>query len=333
MKRVPSVLVLAAVLLIPAVPARGQGQIQYGGYLALEYVKGQAESAYPHGAIENLLAGFLAAGRVGQKFGFALEVRSLNVNTFDLDQAWAGFLPSDTFTARVGLYLVPFGQWNTQSRPHETLLIRAPLNLEFLYPASLRDLGLLVEGRIGVLSYAGYVGNGLAETGDASLPYGQQFRDNNTDKAKGGRLGFLVGQEFKAGVSYYTGKFDEFNTRDLTLEGADLSWVTPQWEVHGEYTKAFLENPEPYARGTSEGYSIWGCMSFKGFQPVGSFQKIKFTDAYHEGGLNIDRSRWTAGLRYVLSSTLFVKFEYDWNKEEGTPLKDNQWQVQVGLSF
>jgi hypothetical protein len=333
MKRIPTLLVLAAVLLVLAVPARGQGQTQIGGYLALEYIKGQAASAYPHGAIENLVAGLLAAGRVGQKFGFAVEVRSRDVNTFDLNQAWAGFLASDAFTARIGLYLVPFGQWNTASRPHETLLIRTPLNLEFLYPASWRDLGVLVEGRIGVMSYAGYVGNGLAEAEGESLPYGQQFHDNNTDKAKGGRLGFLVGQEVKAGVSYYTGRYDEFNTRDLTLEGADLSWVTAQWEVHGEYTKGFIENPEPYARGTSEGFSIWGCMSFRGFQPVGSFQKIKFTDPFHEGGLALDRSRWTAGLRYVLSSTLFVKFEYDWNKEKGTPLKDNQWQVQAGLSF
>lgn len=342
-KPLTAVAVLAVALAL-AVPAFGQysqpvaaapsgSEVNFGGYLSLDYVKGQADSAYPHGAIENLLAGFLAAGRVGQKFGFAVEVRSRDVNRFDLDQAWAGFLPSDSFTARVGLFLVPFGQWNRASRPHETLLIRAPLNLEFLYPASWRDLGVLVEGRIGVLSYAGYVGNGLAEAGGEALPYGQQFRDNNADKAKGGRLGFLVGQELQAGVSYYIGRYDELNTRDLTLEGADLSWVTAQWEIHGEYTKAFIENPEPFARGTSEGYSIWGAMSFKGFQPVGSFQKIRFADPSHEGGLALDRSRWTAGLRYVLSSTLFVKFEYDWNKEKGTPLRDGQWQVQAGLSF
>ncbi len=321
--------IAAAVLLALAVPARSQ--VKYGGYLALEYIKGQAESPYPHGNIENLLAGFLAAGRLGQKFGFTVEVRALGVNEFDLDQAWAGLMPSQAFTVRVGLYLVPFGTWNTASRPHETLLIRTPLNLEFLYPASWRDLGVLVEGQVGVLSYAAYLGNGLAE-GDTD-PVVQQFRDNNTDKAKGGRIGLTMGQGVKAGVSYYTGKYDAQNMRDLTLEGADLSWVTEQWEIHGEYTKAFLENPQPYARGQSEGYSIWTCMGFKSFQPVGSFQKLKFTDTFHNGGIALDQSRWTAGLRYVLSSTLFLKAEYDWNREKGTALKNNQWQVQVGLSF
>ncbi len=323
--------VIAAVIALAlAIPARAQ--VKYGGYLAMEYIKGQAESAFPHGNIDNLLAGFLAGGRVGEKFGFTVEVRALDAETFDMNQAWAGFLPSQNFTVRAGLYLVPFGRWNTASRPHETLLIRTPLNLEYLYPASWRDLGVVVEGRIGVLTYAGYIGNGLSETTD-TLAYGQQFRDNNTDKSKGGRIGLNAGRAISAGVSYYTGKYDELNMRDLTLEGADMAWVTEQWEIHGEYTKALIENPQPFEQGEAEGYSIWACMGFKGLQPVGSFQKLKFTDTYHAGGIALDQSRWTAGLRYVLSAAFVVKAEYDWNKEKGTALKNNQWQVQVGLSF
>jgi hypothetical protein len=327
-----SALAAAALVLALALPARSQ--VKYGGYLAMEYIKGQAESAFPHGNFENLLAGFLAGGRVGEKFGFTVEFRALGVDTFDLDQAWAGFLPSEAVTVRAGLYLVPFGGWNTASRPHETLLLRTPLNLEYLYPASWRDLGVVVEGRIGVLTYAAYLGNGLTELAETdTLSYGQQFRDNNTDKSKGGRIGLNAGQAIKAGVSYYTGKYDDQDMRDLTLEGADLSWVTEQWEIHGEYTKALIENPLPFERGEAEGYSIWACMGYKGLQPVGSFQKLKVSDTYHGGGIDLDRSRWTAGLRYVLSSTFFVKAEYDWNREKGTVLKNNQWQVQVGLSF
>ncbi|MGZ5487538.1 MAG: porin [Candidatus Aminicenantales bacterium] len=321
--------IAAAVLLALAVPARSQ--VKYGGYLALEYIKGQTESSYPRGNIENLLAGFLAAGKVGQKYGVTVEARALGVNDFDLNQAWAGFVPSETFSVRVGLYLVPFGNWNTASRPHETLLIRTPLNLEFLYPASWRDLGVVVQGKVGVLTYAAYLGNGLAE-GQTSA-FVQQFRDNNTDKSKGGRLGLLLGPGVQAGVSYYTGKYDDQDMRDLTLEGADLSWASNQWEIHGEYTKAFLENPQPFERGKSEGYSIWASMGFKSFQPVGSFQKLKFTDPYHNGGIALDQSRWTLGLRYILSETFFLKAEYDWNREKGVVLKNNQWQVQAGLSF
>lgn len=331
--------VVLAAALIAALALPAAGQVKYGGYLSFEYIKGESESAFPRGNLENLLAGFLAAGQVGQKFGFTVEARALNGSssdeaqdwTFDLVQAWAGFMPARAFTVKAGLFLVPFGTWNPASRPHETLLIRTPLNLEYLYPAFWRDLGLCVEGEIGVLSYAAYIGNGLAEAD--RLGAGQQFRDNNTDKAKGGRVGLSLGQGARAGVSYYTGKMDDQDLRDLILEGADLSWVTQQWEVHGEYTKAIIENPLPFEKGRSEGYSIWAAMGFRSFQPIGSFQKVKYEDPYHLGGILLDQSRWTLGLRYVLSSTLFVKLEYDWNKEKETVLKNNLFQVQVALAF
>ena len=320
--------IAAALLVALAIPALGQ--VKYGGYMAVEYIDGEADSSYTTGKVDNLLAGFLANGLLKEKYGFAIEVRARGISTFDLVQAWAGFLPSKGFTARAGLFLVPFGTWNRASRPHESLLVRTPLNLEFLYPPYWRDLGLLIEGETGVLSYAGFIGNGLAEAD--TLGSGQQFTDNNSDKGKGGRLGLSFGRAIRAGVSYYIGKYDDTNMYDLTLEGADLSWVTSRWEVHGEYTKAFVENPQPYERGTSEGYSIWMVMNYKSFQPIGSFQTVKYQDSYR-GGIDLDKSRWTAGFRYVLSSTFFLKFEYDWNSEEGTALNNDQFQVQLGLSF
>ena len=318
-----------AVLLALAPPARGQ--VKYGGYLSVDYIRGQAESAFPRGSMENLMAGFAAAGQLGQKFGFMLEARTRSVSTFELDQAWAGFVPSRAVNIKAGLFLVPFGVYNRASRAHETLLIRTPLNLEYLYPASWRDLGVLIEGEVGILSYAAYLGNGLGDFEE--LGSGQQFRDNNTDKAKGGRVGLALGQEARAGISYYKGKYDEQDLRDLILEGADLTWTTGQWEIHGEYTKATIENPQPFEKGQSEGYSIWMAMGFRNFQPVGSFQKVKVDDPYRGGGILLDQSRWTLGLRYVLSATFFLKVEYNWNKEKEPILKNNQFQVQAALSF
>ena len=335
--------VALAVFLVLAPPVRGQGQsqsqVKYGGYLSFEYIDGQAESLFPKAGMQNLLAGFAVAGLVGGKFGFSIEARTLGVPTadpaqawaFELDQAWAGFVPSKAVSIKAGLYIVPFGAWNRSSRPHETLLIRTPLNLEFLYPPMWRDMGVLIEGEVGVLSYAAYLGNGLAES--ETLGAGQQFRDNNADKAKGGRIGFAVGQGGRAGVSYYTGKMDDQDMRDLILEGADLSWAAGQWEIHGEYTKAIIENPQPFENGKSEGYAIWAAMGSRGFQPIGSFQQVKYDDPYHGGGIIRDQSRWTLGLRYVLGSTFFIKAEYDWNKEKEPILKNDQFQVQLSVSF
>lgn len=325
-KRILLVALAGSVLAVPAA-----GQVQYGGYIAAEYIDGQIDSAYPRGAMDNLLAGFLAGGRVGGKFGFGLEARVLDVESFELTEAWAAFIPAKTFTVRAGLFLVPFGGWNRSSRPHETFLVRTPLNLEYLYPACWRELGVLVEGQIGVLTYAAYLGNGLAETDRLGLP--QEFDDNNADKAKGGRLGLVAGQAVQAGVSYYTGKMDEQELLDLVIEGADLSWVTPNWEIHGEYTRALVDNLEPYGRGESEGYYVWAAMSFRSFQPVGSYQKLRYVDPFRGGGIDLDQTRWTAGLRVVLSGSFFLKAEFDWNREKPTALVNNQFQVQAGLTF
>jgi hypothetical protein len=309
-----------------------QGQVKYGGYLSLEYLKGQEASAYALGSLQNIRAGFLATGVVGTKFGFALEARSWSESLVQVEQAWVGFLPSKSFNIKAGLYLVPFGIWNQASRPHETLLVGTPLNLEFLYPPSWRDLGLLVDGQFGILTYAAYIGNGLQEAD--SLAGGQQFADNNKDKGKGGRLGLVIGQGVQAGVSYYTGKYDNLNERSLTLEGADFAWVTPQWEVRAEATKGIIKNPESFGDGKSEGYSIWMVMSFAHLQPVGSFQKVKYEDPFHggEGGISVNQSRWTAGFRFILGPNLFVKAEYEWNQE--TPkLKNNLVRVQAAFGF
>jgi len=322
-------IVFLAVLL--AATAGLWADIKYGGYLSLEYIKGQSLSDYARGSIQNIQGGLLASGLVSQKFGFSLEVRARSESLFQIEQAWVGFLPSQAVTIKAGMFLVPFGIWNRSNRPHETPLIRTPLNLEFLYPESWRELGASLEGQVGIFSYAAYVGNGLKEA--ESLQGGQQFSDNNRDKGRGGRLGLVLGQGIQGGVSYYAGKQDDLDERNLILEGADLSWISGQWEIRGEATKARIKNPEPFAEGKSEGYSIWVVIAFAHFQPVGSFQKVKYNDPFHgDGGISLDRRRWTAGVRYVLTPNVYLKAEYDWNKENPN-IKNNQFQLQVAVAF
>ncbi len=322
-----------------AIPLRAQ--VRYGGYLSFEYVKGQRESEYPQSNLENIQAGFLATGQAAAKFGFALEVRTRSISLFQLEEAWVGFLPAPLVNIKAGLFLVPFGLYNRASRPHQISFIRTPLNFTEIYPSSWRDLGLLVEGRTGVLTYSAYIGNGLGEA--ENLKEGQLFKDNNSDKGKGGRLGLVFRDSLEAGFSYYAGKFDDAGERKLTLTGVDVSWVTPEWEVRGEYTRALLGNPEPFEDGRAEGYTVWTSMFIRNFHPIGSFQKLTYEDPFHGPGFSpelgpgtgifLDRTRWTAGFSYILGPGLVIKFEYDWNKDKDLPLKDNVFQVQAALSF
>ncbi len=325
-----SFVLFIGILTSGAAPLRGGITATYGGYFSLEFLKGQSQSGYAQGSIQNIQAGLLASGALSTKFQFTLEVRSMTESLFEIEQAWAGYVPSQAFSIKAGMYLVPFGIWNRANRPYETLLIGTPLNLEYLYPPSWRDLGIIVEGKTGILDYAAYVGNGLKEAD--SLQDSQQFSDNNKDKGKGGRLGLQFKEGLEVGVSYYTGKYDDLNERNLTLEGADFSWVTDYWEVKAEVTQALIDNPEPFANGKSEGYSVWLVMKSTTLQLVGSYQQVKVDDPYHGGGTFIDQNRWTLGCRVVLGPKLFLKAEYEWNQE--TPsIRDNLFRVQAAVGF
>jgi len=332
---------LTAIFVVLALMTAGaRAQVRYGGYLSFEYVKGATDSGFSTASFRNIDAGVMAGGVIGGKFGFGLEIRSRDVSRFDLEQAWVGLLASNAFNVRAGMYLVPFGLWNRTNRPYETPVIRTPLNIAYLYPENWRDLGLTVEGQVSIFAYAAYLGNGLGEGGD--LMSGQQFTDNNKDKGKGGRLGLVFTEGLQAGVSYYSGAYDEAGALNLALEGADFSWVTAQWEVRAEFTKALLDNPEPYAEAKSEGFYVWAVMSFAHFQPVGGYQRVKYIDPnpLHTldpelpGGIALKERRWHLGLRYVLTENIFLKFEYDWNKDLLHPeLKLNQYQFQAALGF
>jgi len=247
---------------------------------------------------------------------------------------------SKALQIKAGLFLVPFGRFNQANRPHETPIIRTPFNLEDAYPASWRDIGLCLEGRSGFLVYSAYIGNGVAEGED--LAAGQQFKDNNKDKGKGGRLGLLLGQGVEAGVSYYTGKYDSQGERSLKLLGADARWVNESWEIWAEYTKAVAENLSPSSDGEAEGFFTHLSMNWGKLRPWVGFQKSRYEDEVHglgfsplAAGLGIfkDQSRWAIGAVYVVTPNLLIKAEYDWNKERGLVLKNNLFQAQIAVSF
>ncbi len=323
-----------------AVPLALKGETKPGGYLSFEFIKGQAQSGASQGSFQNLRGGLFFAGDLGEKFDFMFEMGLKSESKLEMEQASVGFKLAVESDFRLGLFLVPFGKYNESNRPHQTALVRAPLNLAGVTPSSWRDIGLVVRGRMGFLRYAAYLGNGLGEKDGAAA--GQLFKDNNKDKGKGGRLGFIAGQGFEVGVSYYSGKYDETNTLRLTLEGADLTWISNDYEVRGEFTKAVWKNPAGAPDGRSDGYFVLMALNFGKLQPVVSFQRLNRGESSPGARLLVSeegpetlglRSRWAFGLRFFMSPTFLVKAEYDMNKEKGHALRNNIVQIQAAFSF
>lgn len=329
--------VFLLILFVAVPPALGQ----VSGYVSANYTKSQEEGEYFEGTFGDPLLGVLFSGSISTGFAFGAEFRISDISHIEIDQAWVGLSSSDKFRLQGGLYLVPFGIYNRINRPHETVLINAPLNVAYCYPDRWRDIGVMVEGKVGGFVYQGYIGNGLKE--GESLRDSQQFEDNNKDKGLGGRIGWQFSQGFELAYSIHYGKYDVGNSRDVTLHGADLNWVTQDWQVMGEYTKVILENAEGFGNGESEAFFVQAVVYMGQFQPFVNYQDLRYTDPFHGAGFSagsgpgrgvfLDKRRWALGIVYVPAPDIFIKFEYDFNRDKEFDKNDDLWVIQAAARF
>ncbi len=310
------------------------------GYLSFEYVKGQDQSDLADGSFRNSQFGLIFSDEIARRIDYAAEIRLSQENKIELEQAWVGFNLSKSFNLKLGLYIVPFGKYNLINRPHQTILINAPLIVEKMFPPNWKDMGVLLEGRTGNIFYSGYWGNGLFES--ENLGGSQQFEDNNLNKAKGARLGTALSQSLEVAFSYYKGKYDEANERDLILQGIDLIWSSEGFQILYEYLKGTLQNPENFPEGKIEGYYVQVLLESRTFSPVVSYQRLKYEDPFHGqgfssadpgAGISEEKKRWTLGFVYFASENVFLKFEYDFNREKDLEIKDNSYSFQVSFMF
>jgi hypothetical protein len=309
------------------------------GYVSLDFAIGQEQSEVPKGSFQNSQAGLLFFDKISPSVSYLAEFRFKPEGTVDVEQAWFSFSTSEAFALNLGLYLIPFGRYNQSSRPHQTLLISPPLNVERMYPFFWRDVGVLLEGRTRRFFYSAYLGNGLFE--DVNLSGGQQFKDNNKNKGKGGRVGLVISQGFEIAYSYYRSKYDEDNSRDLTLQGVDLFWYSEGVLVHAEYSKARMEIPDD--TGNAEGFFIQVAIDMGQFRPMACYQHLDYEDGFHGpgfvspdvpgSGISEKMRRWALGFTYQASQNFLLKFEYDLNSEKGAELKNDSLSVQVAFSF
>jgi len=330
-----------SIFLIMAVfftPVHVQGK--FSGYLSFEYVKGQEQTDVTDGSFRKSQLGLIFSDEIAPKIDYVAEIRFKEESRIEIEQAWVGFNLSDLLNLKLGMYVVPFGKYNQMNRPHQTMLINAPLIIEKMFPSSWRDIGIQLEGRTGGIYYSAYMGNGLYES--VNLEGSQQFKDNNLNKAVGGRLGTALSESLEVALSYYRGKYDEANERDLTLQGVDLIWSSEGVQFLAEYLKAFLQNPEGFAEGKVEGFYVQGSFESGNLRPVVSYQRLKYEDPFHGqgfpslspgAGISEDKSRWALGLVYFASENVFLSFEYDFNREKNLEIKDNSYSLQVALSF
>ena len=325
----------------PYPPQVDTSGIQVGGYLAGDYAKSEEEGLYPKGTFQNPLLGFTLAGQLAPRISFQTEASFYDGNSFDVHQAWVGLQASQYLHIKMGVYVVPFGQFNENNLPHQTDTINFPLSIAYLFPSTWRDIGVMASGNISGLLYTAYLGNGLYE--ESSLDSGQQFRDNNQNKAWGGRLEMSLDQGFTLGYSYYRGKYDDADSRNQIMQAATAAWVTSDFYVKAEYNHANLETPDEFADGIAWGYYIQTSMIWKSFRPVFSYQVLNYADPFHGPGfagsdqpgqgISEEKTRWALGAVFAIAQNAYLKFEYDFNREKNLELNNDGYVIQIAVGF
>jgi len=326
------VLMLWALALGAGLAAQAQPALEdkVHGYFSLSFLKGQKGGAYSGGSVEDVGAGILLTGHFTPQIQFRLEVRSRSEARFGLEEALLGLDLSKAVNVQLGMYLVPFGRYNRQNRPQEQKLVSRPLIVEAAYPASWRDIGLLVSGQLSFLTYTTCLGNGLGE--DAGGAPAQQFADNNAAKGLAGRLGLKWGQAAETAFSYARQVFDGAGSRTAQLWAADGSWVTDNYELTGEYIHAQYDRlSEAGGSMKTEGWYVALAFNYQTLWPIVSYQRLGQTPAAE--GTASKKSRWTVGLVWLLRPSILFKAEYDWNRESGQEIKDDRLSVQMAVSF
>ncbi|MBN2206673.1 MAG: hypothetical protein JW742_04655 [Candidatus Aminicenantes bacterium] len=342
-------LALAVALLVGGLPLVLPGQavseeeaapaFRTSGYFSLDFLKGQRASGFHQGSLQDVRGGLAFSGTAGGAWDYVFESRFRSEGEFTIEQAFLRLNLSGV-RVRAGMFLVPFGVYNTSNRPHEQALARVPLVVEQAYPASWRELGACVEGTFSFLSYSVYGGNGLGE--GARLKDGQQFKDGNADKGFGGRAGVKL-DTVELGYSYHQSRVGEGNRRRLVLQAADATWKTMEFQILGEYIWTRMDNPAPFGRGVCRGYHVQALFPFGTTSLVVGRQEVKYKDPFHgEGfvapdtaGAGIDdrRTRWALEILYAPLPDLLVKVEYDFNREGGPERNDDLLTAQIALKF
>ena len=335
-----SVVLLIAVWDAP-VAAQAPAGVNVNGYFSFDVLQGPSGLPSTAWSLTNLRGGLFFSGSLSPGLTFLLEPTFAPGETVGLTQAWAGFTFTEGIGIKAGLILVPFGKYNRTRRPHEITLISDPDPIGTVFPVNWRELGLEAEATFGYFNAALFAGNGLAEAADFGA--GQQFSDNNRNKAWGGRLGAALSKSLEVGGSYYRGKADAANERAITMLGADASWATENIRALGEYVRATIENPAPFDEGTAEGW--FGLLEIRWgpWTPAASYRYSRAEDPFHGPGfagpnapgtgISRNETGWAFGVAYSPATNILLKIEVDRGREQGADGWTSTLRAQAALHF
>ena len=314
-----------------------------GGYLYTEYFQTPEET-------KNFDIHYLAMYVSGWAnddiyyFGeFELEHGGKGDNTF-VEQAYIDYWVRPNIAVKVGAMLTPFNRFDEMHDPLTNYIITRPQVSREIGVSAWKDVGVDLHGYVNIneqasLSFDVYSINGLGS--GANLRGSRQYRDNNEDKAFGGRLNVMYRDVLEVGGSTYHGAWDADGRYNLTMLGGHVMLHTAIADLYGEVAKATSENAPPTDDGDMSGYFIQGSRLFRSrYRPTVRFGSLDYLDRGDLFGRSIgkgdkDLNELALAFSYYPTSRVALKAEYTLFREgDRAAEKDNdQLGLQAAVKF
>lgn len=273
--------------------------------------------------------------------------------TFPILRAWFGYRLFNHHRVRFGVFYIPFGSYNQLHNPLFDRLVDPPMVLYEIVPIPWTDMGVVINGEIPwnnlYLSYNAYMVNGLGE--GKKIRESRQFLDNNGEKANGGRIGILSPKNLDIGTSWYFGTRDRKDKLRIGMLGVDGALSLSNFELRGEFVSCLIDFPynsiealkialgntpiisnligehKLPQRGWAYGYYLQLSYNYREeIIPVVRYGDIIYQDEFHN--IDMKDSRISLGFGYHPLPPIFIKMEYDFNKE-----RSDGFFIQAGVSF
>ncbi len=269
--------------------------------------------------------------------------RNVNLGSIIIERAWVEYRLDEKLTLRAGHFLTPYGIWNVDHG--------SPVIVGVLRPFVIGQQ-LIPEAQVGLEGYGSFhLGSSLLAGYHLTLSNGRigthgEYLAPNGKPGVGGR--FFVESNalgtLRLGASGYTGRYTDANyaysmagvTKVTTLQydewsaAADVHWDYKLLLLNAEFVRNTIHyragNPvhadltpidNDYRAGL---YVLAGVRLpfYEKLMPFGMYEFFRTSDALrHEGGMNNDIYKYTAGLNYHLQPNLVIKAQYDWVKHRG----------------
>lgn len=276
-----------------------------------------------------------------------------------MEQAYASYTVSPLVNFRTGVLLVPFGNVNVDHYAPNRDVISKPLVSYAVAPSDWTDNGLgfygnALVGEAWSFDYEAYVIAGLgADISALGLRAARQGFgvDNNDDKAVAARIAWNRAGWLEAGLSGYSGKYDDENRLRMTGWALDAFFERGRLRMTGEYNHIAAEQPSG-ADAVFEGYYARLVLDVtppalrrgghgrdfpsSRLDLVAQYDDVRITGPLGGTLVTNKERRYTLGLNYRPSHHWVLKLDYERSEASAAALQKGDFRgvlTSIGFLF